>query len=193
MKTALNDTTKDFLQNRDICLIGFMGSGKSYIGEILHNELSAEYIDTDRLIEETENKAISEIFKEKGEKYFRALEKNVLKDLVYGQDSKDSAMKKTRVISTGGGLPIQAGNRKLMKILGSLNICLNPPFETILQRIKSTKRPLIYRRSRQYIFNLWQARYAQYQKIAHISISEVSVTDIFKALNERIEILLNKG
>ena len=60
--------------NKNLVLIGMMGSGKSSIGKILSKKLEFEFIDTDNKIEEIEKKTISEIFKKNGEKYFRNIE-----------------------------------------------------------------------------------------------------------------------
>ena len=184
----LETDVKEFLTNRIVCLIGFMGSGKTFIGEYLAKELGAELIETDTLIEGIENQPISQIFRERGERYFRSLEKRVLQDLVFSQSILDREKQNCYIISTGGGLPIQRGNRKLLKLLNSFNICLNPPFDVIMNRIRRTKRPLVYRRSRSHIFDLWQSRYEVYQRTADISISEVTVENVFRAINERVRL-----
>ena len=57
--------------NKNLVLVGMMGSGKSLIGKLLSKKLEFEFIDTDNKIEEFEKKTISEIFKKNGEKYFR--------------------------------------------------------------------------------------------------------------------------
>jgi len=166
--------------NSDICLIGFMGSGKTFIGGLLADELGFTLIDTDRVIETTEQMPIYEIFRLRGEKYFRQVERNILKDIVFGEHSGK------RVISMGGGMPISRSNRKLISQFHSINICLNPPFEVVLNRIKGSRRPLVYRRSRQSIFRLWLGRYKIYQTISHITISADNTNDIFTELNKRI-------
>jgi len=171
-----------FLAGFDVCLIGFMGSGKSTLGEQLAHQLSYTFIDTDSVIEAQQGKPIYEIFKTHGEKHFRQCERTLLKDLVFGTHSKN------RVIAMGGGMPISASNKKLIKMLGSLNIYLNPYFETIYTRIKGTQRPLVYRRSRHSIFDLWLDRYKIYEQIAHIMITDTTTEEIFDTLNARLMI-----
>jgi Shikimate kinase len=63
--------------NKNIVLIGMMGSGKSSIGKILSKKLNLTFIDIDQKIEETEDSKISEIFTKYGEKYFRKIEEKI--------------------------------------------------------------------------------------------------------------------
>lgn len=62
----------------NIALIGFMGSGKTTIGKILAKYLDMKFIDTDKMISAQEKKSIPEIFAEKGEQYFRQLEREIV-------------------------------------------------------------------------------------------------------------------
>ena len=77
-------------------LIGYMGSGKSTVGEKLAAKLNYDFIDLDKLIESDYKQTIPEIFSTKGEKEFRAMEHNTLKRLL----EKDNL-----VIACGGGTP----------------------------------------------------------------------------------------
>ncbi|MFZ4451402.1 shikimate kinase [Salibacterium aidingense] len=63
------------LKERNIALIGFMGSGKSTIGELLAKKIYRDFIDVDDYIEEHYQKSIPDIFREKGEAGFREIEK----------------------------------------------------------------------------------------------------------------------
>ena len=63
--------------NKNLVLVGMMGSGKSSIGKILSKKLQFEFIDTDNKIEKIEKKTISEIFKLNGERYFRNIEESI--------------------------------------------------------------------------------------------------------------------
>ena len=90
--------------NKNLVLIGMMGSGKSSIGKILSKKLEFEFIDTDNKIEEIEKKTISEIFKKKGEKYFRNIEESI---------SINYLKLENKVISLGGGGYINPNIRKI--------------------------------------------------------------------------------
>ena len=80
-----------------IVLIGYMASGKSTIGRILADKLNYSFIDLDDYIEEKEQTSVSEIFKSKGEIYFRKLETTSLQALLNNKDNL--------VLSLGGGTP----------------------------------------------------------------------------------------
>ena len=95
---------------RNIILIGFMGAGKTAVGNRLSKQLGYEYIDTDQYIEEKEGMTISNIFAEKGEEYFRNLETAVIKELMLRD--------KPTIFSTGGGMPLREENAQLLKELG---------------------------------------------------------------------------
>jgi shikimate kinase len=70
------------MNSAKIILIGYMGSGKSAIGTELGKALEIQFVDLDNYIESTEGKVISEIFKSKGEMYFRAVERMCLEQLM---------------------------------------------------------------------------------------------------------------
>ena len=66
--------------------VGFMGSGKSYIGRKVSKKLNLQYIDLDEYIEQAEDSSILEIFNNKGESYFRKLEKKYLEEIIKRND-----------------------------------------------------------------------------------------------------------
>jgi shikimate kinase len=119
----------------NIILIGFMGCGKSSVGKKLAEKLNYCFCDVDRMIERDNKKSISEIFETEGEEYFRELETKTVKELITTVNNC--------IISVGGGLPIKAGNRELLKALGSV-VFLKIRKETILKRLEFDKtRPLL--------------------------------------------------
>ena len=69
------------LFNYNIFLIGFMGAGKSTVARELKKQLEMNYVEMDQLIVEQRGMAITDIFEEYGETYFRNLESNVLIDI----------------------------------------------------------------------------------------------------------------
>ena len=121
---------------KKIVLIGMMGSGKSTIGALLSKKMNMKFIDVDSKIEIIEKQTISQIFKLKGEKYFRTIEVETILSLL---NSKE----KDLVLSLGGGSFLDEKVRKNVKNI-SLSFWLNWKPLTIIKRIrKSTKRPLI--------------------------------------------------
>lgn len=121
------------LQN--LALIGFMGTGKSSVGQWLAAHLDFTYLDTDHVIEARTGKSISDIFAQDGEPAFRDWERRVVKEL---------ETRTRTVISTGGGLPVDESNLASLKS-HSLVVCLWATPERILERVGSqTHRPLLH-------------------------------------------------
>lgn len=127
---------KDALDG-NICLIGYMGSGKSTVGRMLAGKLDREFMDTDDLITENEGRSIPEIFRDSGEPYFRGLEYGLLKRLA------DEEPVKGIVLATGGGIPVDERNRALLKKTGTV-IYLRSSAESLCERVgNDTNRPLL--------------------------------------------------
>lgn len=119
----------------NVVLIGFMGSGKSTMGIRLSYQLRYALEDTDKLIEARAGKSINEIFAQEGEEAFRQMETELLKKL--------AEKKGRRIYSVGGGTPVRAVNRPLLKELGTV-VYLRARPETIYERLKDdTTRPLL--------------------------------------------------
>ena len=62
---------------KKIVLVGMMGSGKSTVGHFLSKYLKLNFIDVDNTIEDKTGLTINNIFKKKGENYFRNLEEKI--------------------------------------------------------------------------------------------------------------------
>jgi shikimate kinase len=121
-----------------LILIGYMGSGKSTVGIELAAALGYKFIDLDNHIEFLEAKRISNIFKEKGEIYFRKLENRILKDLVSSENKV--------VISTGGGTPSYGNTMEfLSRKEETVTIYLKTSFTVLADRLFTERetRPLI--------------------------------------------------
>lgn len=108
-------------KKENIVLVGMPGSGKSTVGHILADKLKRDFLDTDELIVKRAGMEITEIFAKYGEKYFRDLESQVVKDI---------SEKTGLVISTGGGAILREENVKELKRNGCLYL-LDRPMENI--------------------------------------------------------------
>ncbi len=127
-------TLKEKLGGRNIFLIGMMGSGKSQTGPYLAKMINYAFVDTDDVIEQASKQSISDIFEKDGEKAFRDLEKQVLKEI--GQHH-------SLVIATGGGLVTVPENWGILH--QGIVIWLDLDLKRSIKRIESDnkKRPLL--------------------------------------------------
>jgi shikimate kinase len=167
---------------KNIVLIGLMGSGKTTVGEALAQKLGYEFLDTDKVIEQELNMTINEIFKTKGENYFRSLEVDIVKTF-----ENLSNM----VISTGGGIVKNHKNLKRLKKNGVV-FYLKATAETLFNRVKEQKnRPLLNNEAPLYALQkLLKEREGEYKK-ANITIEtdkksvDEIVLEIFKNYNDK--------
>ena len=121
-------------QLQNIALIGFMGTGKSAVGQLVAGQLHFTFLDTDHVIEARAGKSISEFFAQDGEPAFREQERGIVGEL---------ALRKKTVIATGGGLPAFDANLASLKT-HALVICLWASPEGIWERVRGqTHRPLL--------------------------------------------------
>ena len=134
-----------------------MGSGKSTIGALLSKKMNIKFIDIDSKIETIEKQTISQIFKLRGEKYFRGIEVETILSML---NSKEKEL----VLSLGGGSFLDEKVRKNVKN-NSLSFWLNWKPSTIIKRIrKSSKRPLIQGLNDQEIEKMMLERNKYYAK-----------------------------
>ena len=118
----------------NLALVGFMGTGKSSVGQLAAAQLHFRFVDTDELIEGRAGKTISAIFAEEGESKFREYERTVVEELKNFHRI---------VIATGGGLVAHEENLASLKT-HSLVLCLWASPETIWERVRhQSHRPLL--------------------------------------------------
>ncbi len=111
-----------------------MGVGKSTIGKKLAKKLKLKFIDIDQIIEKKEKSTIKEIFEDKGEEYFRKIEKKI---------NLEEIKRCNVVIALGGGAFMNKSIRQEAKNL-SISFWLDLDLESLLIRLKNVKkRPLI--------------------------------------------------
>ena len=131
---ATPQTLKEKLGGRNIFLIGMMGSGKSQTGPVLAKMINYAFVDTDDVIEKASKQSISSIFEKDGEKVFRDVEKQVLKEI---------SQHHSLVIATGGGLVTLPQNWGILH--QGIVIWLDLDLKRSIKRLESDKkeRPLL--------------------------------------------------
>lgn len=147
----------------NIYLTGFMGSGKSSVLKTLKKLSHLPGIEMDAQIEKEEGMSISEIFRVKGEAYFRDLETALLKRI---------ALEGSCIVSCGGGTAMRQENVEIMKGSGKI-VCLTANPETILKRVQgSSARPLLEgHKNVEYITELLEKRAPFYEAAADIVVA----------------------
>lgn len=120
-----------------IFLLGYMGCGKTTLGEELARQMGLRYIDLDDYIEDRQGMSITEIFKEMGEGRFRELEGDALRDVAAMTDV---------IVGCGGGTPCHGDNMALMNQSG-VTVWLTTSPERITARLllpdQKAKRPKV--------------------------------------------------
>jgi len=160
-----------------VYLVGFMGAGKSTVGKALADRLDWRFEDVDARIERQEGKNIPAIFRQSGEPYFRALERQALVDLLPVRGV---------VVATGGGTAADPANRALMTRDGVV-AWLDAPFATIVARVPADgRRPLAANRAdMERLYNDRRGAYAQAH--ARFDVSRASVDAIVDQLVDWLE------
>ncbi len=120
-----------------IVLLGYMGSGKTTISQILAQNLGLDFCDLDQIIEKNEETTVSDIFKNKGEIYFRKIESKTLQEFVKTNDNF--------VLALGGGTPCYANNHEILQMKELNSFYLKGNISTLFERLEVQKkqRPLI--------------------------------------------------
>ena len=119
-----------------ITLVGYMGTGKSHISNILSSKLNFKLFDLDQEISNKFELSIAEIFKNHGEIFFRKAEKETLNEILSSEEHL--------ILSVGGGTPVYYDNMESINDK-SISIYLRTGVSTLTERLKKNKhkRPLI--------------------------------------------------
>ena len=145
----------------NVVLIGMMGTGKTTVGKYVASQLNYRFVDIDTLIEQHERSSIRQIFADKGERYFRSLESQLLAS-VLGQTNQ--------VIATGGGCVLCKQNCESIEANGWV-VQLTTTYEQIKRRLNScNRRPLWRKEDEEGMKKLMHARKKAYS-FAHCTIN----------------------
>jgi shikimate kinase len=143
-----------------IVLVGFMGAGKSTVGSLLADRLGLPFTDSDQLIEQRVGRPVRQIFAEDGEPAFRALEHQVIAEILDGP---------ARVLALGGGAVEHPGTRD--KLASAQVVYLHVSYEQALQRVGGDgapeSRPLLARPD---LAALYQRRLGVYAGVATLTV-----------------------
>jgi len=169
-----------------IVLLGYMASGKSTIGKILAKKLQLSFIDLDDYISKKEDLSIPELFKTKGEIYFRKKETQFLKELL----QKDTQF----ILALGGGTPCFGKNIEIINTYGTsvyLKSSLNNTFAILSKEENKKTRPLIASISnenlKEFIAKHLFERSLFYEQASEIvSIDEKQMEEIAEEIMERL-------
>ena len=165
---------------KNIMLIGFMGTGKSTVASCLCETHGMELVEMDELIAKREGMSIPDIFAKKGETYFRDLETNLVIEL---------QSEVNKVVSCGGGVVLRECNVKEMKKNGCVVLLTAQP-ETVLERVKDDdNRPLLRgNKNVKFISEMMEKRREKYETAADVVISTdgKDVETICKEIIEKV-------
>ena len=147
---------------KNIFLIGFMGSGKTSVSLQLSDMTGLKKQEMDQILTQREKMTVAEIFERKGEPYFREQETVLLKQFGGGDP---------QIISCGGGVAMKEENVGIMRESGTV-VCLTASADVLYERVKdSRERPILNgNMSVEYIQQLMEARRPFYEAAADVIV-----------------------
>jgi len=142
-----------------IVLVGFMGAGKTTVGQLLAARLGLPFADADAVIEQRTGTPVPQIFAEQGEPAFRALEQETIASLLAGP---------RLVLALGGGAAEHEQTRRVLRA-AEHTIYLHVPYEAALDRVGGDNgRPMLRRPN---LPDIYRSRLAGYEEVATLTIS----------------------
>lgn len=144
-------------RRRTIVLIGMMGAGKSTTGFGLAQKLGIKFVDSDRELERLESRTVQEIFEQKGEEYFKELEKKIIKKILNTT--------KPQVLSVGGN---SLDDDELLKTIKekTISVFLDVDLDTLIKRVeRRNNRPVLNGKDKaEAMRDIYENRYPIYSK-----------------------------
>ena len=179
-------------------LVGFMGAGKTSVGQALARHLNWAFEDLDRRIEQREHRTVPEIFRDSGEVEFRRVEHAALQDVL--EELRRGAFK---VVALGGGAFVQENNAALLRESGIPTVFLDAPVEELWRRCceqtgtAEAERPLL--RSIDKFRELYDTRRKAYMRASSKvqtksrTVNEIAAEIVTTLGLKRIEISAQQG
>lgn len=169
-----------------IVLLGYMGIGKSSVGVKLAKTLSYDHFDLDTEIENREHKSISELFRDKGEIFFRKKENEVLKALIR-QNSK-------LVLSTGGGTPCYGDSMQFLNTHKEvITIYLKGSLELLTNRLFAERehRPLIAHLDSENLLKDFIRKHL-FERAYYYNQATITIDTDDRTVNETVELIVSQ-
>lgn len=167
-----------------IFLVGYMGAGKTTLGQTLSRQMNLSFIDLDRSIEQRYRKTVRQIFEDSGEAHFREMEWRMLREVAGVEDV---------VIATGGGTPCFHDNMTFMNDAGT-TVYLKVSVDELAKRTEVCRylRPVLQNRSgaelKQFITASLAERSRFYEQAAIVTDADTTVDEAgVKCLIEQLE------
>lgn len=157
----------------NVSLVGFMGSGKSAVAARLAPLLGFRFADIDAAVEKKEGISVAEIFRSRGEAYFREAEKSQLRNL---------GIQEGWVVASGGGAVLDAENRRLLAE-NSTVVWLHCPLGTCLKRVDPRMRPFLEGAApEQTVLRLMETRLPYYAMTSDLVVRSEDAADAVAAI-----------
>lgn len=152
-----------------IILVGFMGVGKTTVGQLLATALAQPFIDLDNEFNTVTGYTPGAYMRQFSEDQFRQVEQEILKTQLQQSQA---------VISSGGGVLTLPTSRTIMQASDFYVVYLASDFAVNIERLKgdSHSRPLMTKLTAQGLHELWQMRQAHYQTVANLTINTNGLT-----------------
>ena len=142
-----------------IVLVGFMGAGKTTVGQLLATRLGLPFADADTVIEDRAGTPVPQIFAERGEPAFRTLEHETIASLLTGP---------RLVLALGGGAVEHDRTRRLLKTAEE-TVYLHVPYQAALVRVGGDDgRPMLRRPD---LAQVYRRRLTAYEEVATLTVS----------------------
>lgn len=166
----------------NIILIGFMGAGKTTVGQLLAENLHTKHYDFDKIIVEQIGMSIADYFASYGSDSFREIETRVL----------EQSLALDGVISTGGGIVIKKENQRFLQKHPNV-IYLKADLAELVHRVvldKRNVRPLASSKSIDEIRKVYLPRINLYEKSASLVIDTTTkkIEDIVQEILDKVEV-----
>ena len=164
-------------------LVGLPGAGKTTVGRSLARIVGMDFLDTDQIIESKIGCSIRDYFDRKGEAYFREIESSTIEELIGSSRC---------VVSTGGGVVLDGGNRQVLKQFFNC-IYLRATPEDLYRRLRyDRKRPLLQVSDPlQTLRQLYTVRDPLYMEVAKIVVDtgRPSVGTLVESIKRELQLL----